>query len=127
MLQQRGEASSTASGLLTENLNKDVPEGRSLVSRREAVGSHTRGEVENDGTVEELRYLPYKGRMCHGEKRGAEEQGLLEIVTSPLRCPAWSGIGKTRPHTQFTALFIKPLSVIMCSEGLRGKEEAPSS
>lgn len=82
---------------------------------------------KNDGTVEELRYLPYKGRMCHGEKRGAEEQGLLEIVTSPLRCPAWSGIGKTRPHTQFTALFIKPLSVIMCSEGLRGKEEAPSS
>lgn len=121
------ESRAVASSLPPENLIKGILEGRSLVSRREAVLACVRGEVKSDSSAEELRYLP---QMCHGEKRGAEEQEPSVRDSWRQLLPlsgAQCGLDSARPGpcTQFKSLFVKPLSVILYLEDLGGERGHP--
>ena len=98
-----------------------------MVSKREAVLSCVRGEVKSDSSAEELRYLPHRGRMCHGRNGGLRNRGPQPEARGDSHCPSLLDLASPEPCTQFKGLFVQPLTVMLCLEGLGGKGDTPLS
>lgn len=122
-----GESRAVASGLLPESLNKDTLEGRSLVSRRQAVVSCVRGEVQSDSSAE-VRHLPHRRRMCLGQT-GGWEQGPSDREDGDCSSLVPSVVWTWEPRALHTVQ--RPVcSSSYCDtlfEGLGGKGDTPLS